>query len=458
MPETIAAIATPPGEGGLHVLRISGPEARELARRIFVPFRGRGRVLETPRRLDYGRIRHPKSGQEIDTGLGVWFPAPHSYTGEEVVELSCHGGTLVSRRVLEAVVDAGARPARPGEFTRRAFVQGKLDLTQAEAVADLIAAASDRALRTALKQLEGRLSQALEGLYQRLLGVLAQLETAIDFPEEGLGFQDKKTLDAEVLAVHAEILSLAETYRQGKILREGLKVVLVGKPNTGKSSLLNALLEEDRAIVTPHPGTTRDVLEERVRLGDLHLTLLDTAGIREHADSIEAEGIKRTRRALEAADLALVLFDGSRPLEAEDHTLIQHLGSLPACLVINKSDLPQVLDPESLPRPPGTFGVQALSATRGTGLSALKDQVYAWATQGWAAPQDLIITRERHRHALLETAGALEKTHQSLQEDRSEDLIAVDLNRALDALGGLLGKRFEADLLDRIFDDFCIGK
>ncbi|MFQ5481689.1 MAG: tRNA uridine-5-carboxymethylaminomethyl(34) synthesis GTPase MnmE [Nitrospinaceae bacterium] len=459
MQETIAAIATPPGEGGLHLIRLSGPQALSLAAQLFFPA---GAAAVTPfahQRAIFGEIRDPATGQGLDEVILTAFHAPHSYTAEDVVEISCHGGVLVSQRILERVIDQGARPAGPGEFTRRAFVNGRLDLAQAEAVADLIHAASDRAMAAALNQLRGGLSAKLNAWYARLMGVLAQLETAIDFPEEGLEFKQKQALLAEVRQVETAIEDLLATFRQGKIFRDGLQVVLLGKPNAGKSSLLNQLLREERAIVTHFPGTTRDVLAERVRLKDIHITLLDTAGIRQEPEVIEEEGIRRTRQALDRADLALVVLDGSRPADADDACLLEAVGGTPACLAVNKIDLPRRLDLEPILAQMGHPETLDICATRGTGIPALEDALYQTALTGAGRRQEgVVLTRERHRAVLAAAHTALGRVGESLAADLSEDLVAVDLNQAQHLLGGLLGKQFDIDLLDRIFDDFCIGK
>lgn len=458
MPDTIAAIATPPGEGGLHVIRLSGPDSMKFLKQVFTPATGKSVETITGRRATMGTLNNPDSGDLLDTGLVTWFPGPRSFSGEDVIEISCHGGVLVSQGILQVLLNCGARLAEPGEFTRRAFVNGKLDLTQAEAVTDLIHAASERARSNALSHLQGRFSKKLEEFYERLLGVLSHLETAIDFPEEGLEFNQKNKMRRDVQQVSDEIKLLADTFKQGRIVRDGLKVVLVGKPNVGKSSLLNALLNEDRAIVTPHPGTTRDVLEEQIKLKDLHLTILDTAGIREHPESIEEEGIARTRRALGQADLALVLLDGSQTLDENDKRLIEETKEINRCAIVNKSDLPQNLQPDDLSASIKTEKQISLSAKNGEGLDALKDHLYAVASGGNLTRESLIITRERHHRALTQTVESLQQVCQSLEEDRSEDLVAVDMNSALEILGSLTGKDYATDLLDQIFDDFCIGK
>ena len=458
MSDTIAAIATPVGEGGINIIRISGSEAVPIASALFQPQGGQKVTDLKPLRVVYGNLIDPANGQAVDEVLLIRFRAPHSYTGEDVIEIHGHGGAYVSSKTLQLVLDQGARAAEPGEFTRRAFLNGRLDLSQAEAVADIIHAASDKALTSALAQLQGQLSKKLNTLYDALVQVLAQLEAAIDFPEEGLEFTQKQQLNERVQSTGAEIEKLVDSYRQGKIYREGLRVALVGKPNVGKSSLLNALLQEDRAIVTPHPGTTRDTLEERVRIKDIHITIVDTAGLRHQPGEIEQHGIERTRHALAQADLALVIFDGSHALDTNDAMLIKEVADKKKLVLLNKSDLTLQIDESSLLKQLGEKQAIDVSATKGKGIDALKNALYLFTQKGKTSGESIVITRERHRQALAQAQESLTRVSQSLQEDRSEDLIAVDLNSALEHLGGILGKTFVDDLLDQIFNDFCIGK
>ena len=458
MSDSIAAIATPVGEGGINIIRISGTDAVNIASALFQPQGGTKTADLEPQRVVFGNITDPANGQAVDEVLLIRFRAPHSYTGEDVIEIHGHGGAYVSSKILQLVLDQGARAAEPGEFTRRAFLNGRLDLSQAEAVADVIHAASDKALTSALAQLKGQLSEKLNTLYDALVQVLAQLEAAIDFPEEGLEFVQKQQLDQRIQSTNTEIKKLVDSYRQGKIYREGLRVALVGKPNVGKSSLLNALLQEDLAIVTPHPGTTRDTLEERVRIRDIHITIVDTAGLRHQPGEIEEHGIERTRHALAQADLALVIFDGSHALDTNDAMLIKEVADTKKLILLNKSDLPTVIDQNALLKQLKKDTAIGLSATMGEGMDSLRDALYQSALGGRTSGEAVVITRERHRQALAQAQESLTRVSQSLQEDRSEDLIAVDLNIALEHLGGILGKTFVDDLLDQIFNDFCIGK
>ncbi len=452
MNDTIVAIATPMGEGGISVIRLSGDGALSIALKIFKNREVQYPITLEPQRAYFGKLINPFSEQLLDEVVLTYFRGPQSYTREDVIEISAHGGIYVSTRILQLILDQGARLAEPGEFTRRAFLNGRIDLSQAEAVADLIGAASERALQSALGQLQGRLSQELNGFYDQLIAVLAQLETAIDFPEEGLEFELQEKLQEQVSEVAEKLKQLADTYRQGKIYREGARVALAGKPNVGKSSLLNALLQEDRAIVTPHPGTTRDLLEECIRVRDVHIVIVDSAGLRPDPEPIEKEGIARARAALKQADLTLIIFDGSRPFDLADQNLIDEAREKSCIAVINKNDLPKRIDETQLPE----SEVFHVSAINGAGIDILLDAIYSKVTD--LTPEAVIITRERHRDLLLQAGEALNKTLQSFEKNLSEEFIAADIQYALDHLGRILGKIFEDDLIDQIFREFCIGK
>ncbi|MBT3184326.1 MAG: tRNA uridine-5-carboxymethylaminomethyl(34) synthesis GTPase MnmE [Nitrospina sp.] len=456
MNDTITAIATPPGEGGLSIIRISGEDALRIAMILFHPAKSNSDL--TPQKVVFGEIRDPETNQCRDEVLLTFFKAPKSYTAEDVIEISAHGGTLITKKILALVLAQGARLAEPGEFTRRAFTNGRLDLTQAEAVADVIESASDKALNSAMAQLKGGLSSRLSALHETLLNAQSQLEASIDFSEDGLTFQSRSDTQKQIQQVESELKELVDSFRQGKIVREGMQVTLVGKPNVGKSSLLNALLQEDRAIVTPIAGTTRDTLEERVRIKDIHIVIIDSAGLRNNPEMIEEQGIQRTRSALERSDLAIVVFDASEPLDDNDKLLMQELGQKPKLVVLNKSDLPSSWQSQELE----TFlaGEQpiTLSAKTLNGFGTLKEAIYQKATSGERIGESLIITRERHRDHLQQAAHSLHNAVNSLSGGLSEELVAVDVTLAMDHLGIILGKTFEEDLLDKIFGQFCIGK
>lgn len=458
MNDTITAIATPVGEGGVSLIRISGGDSLSITDKLFRSASGKSITSFTPQHAHFGTLFDPVSGHSVDEVLVTFFKAPHSYTCENVVEITSHGGVFVSSKILQLILDHGARLAEPGEFTRRAFLNGRLDLSQAEAVVDLIHASSEKALQTALSHLQGKLSAKLNELYSQLVAVLAQLEVSIDFPDEGFETQKKDDLLRQVDGVKEELGRLVESYRHGKIFREGAKIALIGKPNVGKSSLLNALLQEDRAIVTPYPGTTRDVLEEQVRIRDIHINIIDSAGIRKDPEPIEREGMTRTRASINRADLVLVLFDGSQPLDHNDEVLIGEVKDKSKIVVLNKSDLTQTLDVENLVSRLDGAPLVKISAKEGTGLNILTEEIYTFVMSGQREGESLVITRERQRELLQQSRRALDKAGESLQQGLSEELIAVDINLALDGLGGVIGKNFVEDLLDKIFNEFCIGK
>jgi tRNA modification GTPase len=456
MNDTIAALATPHGEGGISVIRISGEKALTVATNLFHSVSSF--LPPPPQKVLFGEIRDPDSGQVIDEVLLTYFKKPNSYTGEHVIEISGHGGTLVSTTLLQLILKQGARLAEPGEFTRRAFIHGRLDLIQAEAVADLIDAASSKALNAAVSLLKGGLSERINKLFEQLLAVQAQLEAAIDFSEEGLNFQSRETTGRQIEDVKKEMLLLVQSFRQGKIIREGMRVTLVGKPNVGKSSLLNALVQEDRAIVTDIPGTTRDILEERVRIKDIYIVVVDSAGLRENPEMIEEEGIRRTRIAIEQSDLALVLFDPSQPIDCNDELLMNEVDDKLRCVLFNKSDLEQNWTKDSIKDFLQSEKPISLSAKTGNGLESLKEAIYNHAIQSERTGESIAITRERHRDHLQQAADALSTASKSMNSDCSEELIAVDVTLAMEHLGSVLGKNFAEDLLDKIFGQFCIGK
>ena len=458
MSDIIASIATPKGEGGISIIRSSGMGSLSVALKIFHTPSGNPVEKISPNIAHFGSIYDPSTKNCIDEVVLTWFKNPKSYTGEDVVEISAHGGTFVSSRILGLVLDSGARLAEPGEFTRRAFMNGRIDLSQAEAVADLISAASDKALQAAILQLKGRLSKKITELYDRLLFVLSQVEAAIDFPEEGLDFQKRDSSISELKQVREEVSNLINTYKQGKISRDGASLALAGKPNVGKSSLLNTLLQEDRAIVTPHPGTTRDTLEEKVRIKDTHINIIDSAGLRRHPETIEQEGIRRTRLAIDNADLTLVIFDRSQPLDENDDLICKEIHEKPKLVVINKCDLPEQWPIEQLSQKIETDTVVFISAKEQSGLDSLINAIYSCVIKEETNGEAIFISRERHRLNLVQASLSLEKTLTSLESQLSEEFVAIDLNIAMNHLATILGKVVEDELLDQIFNSFCIGK
>ena len=458
MNNTIAAIATPVGEGGLSIIRFSGKDALKIAQKLFRTPIGNSANEFLSHKVHFGSIQDPATGECIDEVILTWFQAPKSYTGEDIIEINAHGGVFVSSRILELVLDHGARPAEPGEFTRRAFINGRIDLSQAEAVADLISAASDKALQSAIAQLKGHLSKQVNELYDRLLFVLGQIEAAIDFPEEGLDFQKREISIDEIRQVLKKIDILISTYHQGKIFREGASVALVGKPNVGKSSLLNALLKENRAIVTPHPGTTRDTLEERVRIKDTHINIIDSAGLRNHPETIEKEGMQRTRFAIECADLVLVIFDRSQPLDENDDLICKEVGDKSRLVIINKCDLLETWTSDDLKLKIKSNNPISISAKEQNGLDPLIDSIHNHVVRAATPGEAIFITHERHRAHLVDASISLKRTLGSFEKKLSEEFIATDLDIAMNHLAAILGKSVEEELLDQIFNSFCIGK
>jgi tRNA modification GTPase len=463
---TIAAIATPAGRGALGIVRLSGPAACAIAARVFRCKGGRTDSDPTSfasHTVHLGEVR--ADGHLVDTALLTVMRAPRSYTGEDTVELSCHGGRVVLGRVLGAVVAAGARPAGPGEFTLRAFLNGKMDLAQAQAVQELIAAESDLGACVAAEQVRGRLSGEVGALRDGLVEILAEIEAAIDFPDENIEPADRTALLARLESLRDAASHLVETFKDGRRVREGVHVAIVGKPNVGKSSLLNALIDDERAIVTAEPGTTRDVLRESLVLQGIELTVIDTAGIRapgdirEPRDAAEVEGIRRSHDAVRDADLVLFMLDGSVAIDEADFEIADRLRNRPFITVVNKQDLAPHDDFTSLDaRLVGRTSVRT-SALERTGLDALKEAMIeaAWPS-GLPASDAALVTQVRHRDALARAAAAMDETIAALDEKRGLELAAVDAREALDALGEIVGAVTTDDILNSIFSQFCIGK
>jgi tRNA modification GTPase len=489
--DTIAAIATPPGIGGVGIVRVSGPEALAIARRIFRrPGRRQDADAWQPEshRLYYGHAVQPRTGQTLDEALLAFMRAPRSYTAEDVVEIQAHGGPLVLRRILEAALGEGARLANPGEMTLRAFLNGRIDLAQAEAVMDVIGARTDESLQLALEQLKGRLSAQVQAARQDVLGALAQIEASIDFPDD-VPAPEPESLRAGIEAAADRVARLLAGAEQGRMYREGLRVAIIGRPNVGKSSLLNALLRAERAIVTPIAGTTRDTVEEYANVRGIPVQLIDTAGINETSDPVEQIGVQRSRAAAATADLVLLVLDASEPLSERDeavsaalHTFgfgrsaptLQHgadgqqasaangaSAGRPIILVLNKSDLPQRLaEAEATARWPGAPLVRTSMVTQ-EGLETLEEQVRALALAGQGRPgadEEALVTNTRHRDALRRTAEHLSGALETLQQGLPLDFAAIDLHGAANALGEITGETATEDLLERIFHDFCLGK
>ncbi len=436
--DTIAAIATPPGVGGIAILRVSGPDAERILSVLF------HQSAWESHRLTYGHLRH--GGEVLDEAMGVLMRAPRSYTREDVAEFHCHGGDAVCRRVLEAVLSLGARPAQPGEFTRRAFENGRIDLSQAEAAMLLIGAQGEAAARAALSQMGGAVSRLIRAAKDRLVDMLSEIAACTDFPDEVEEAPTAAKLIREAKALAGDLRAACDA-RQGRVLEQGLSVVLTGRPNVGKSSMLNALLGEERAIVTAEPGTTRDTVHGTLELDGVRVRLTDTAGLRRAEGEAEGLGIRRAREAVEAADLLIIVLDASRPLSDEDAQLLSETEGKDRLVVLNKSDLPPVL---SLPHD------LTVSAETGAGMDALREKLRKRAAA--ALPDSALLTQARHVDAASRAAAALDEMAQSLESGAPVDLAAVDASEALRALGEITGESAEESVVDAVFRNFCVGK
>lgn len=450
--DTIAAIATPPGHGGLGIVRISGPDAPRIAQRLIdraSPLRPRHAVVAAA----VDRSTDPPS--KVDEVVVTWFQAPKSYTGEDVVEIGAHGSPVILRRVVELALNAGARLAEPGEFTLRAHLNGRLDLVQAEAVADLVDAATPAQARTALDQLEGTLTGVIAGIEAALFDLIARLEASLDFPDEGFHFVTREMAVAEITTIRQRLEDLARDGRRGRMIREGAVVAIAGRPNAGKSSLFNALVGADRAIVTSEPGTTRDVLTERVDIGGVPVTLVDTAGVRDAQDVIEAEGVRRARQAHERAQLVLVVLDGAAPLSDEDRALLQHR-SQPRVVVVNKGDLPAAWLAQQTPDVDDD--VVVVSARTGEGLDSLRARIVMDLTGNEDLRDTPAISNVRHLALVDDARAAVGRAVDALASGATEELALAELGAARAALEAIVGRKSPEALLRHIFARFCIGK
>ena len=457
--DTISAVATALGEGGIGIVRMSGPKAVDIANQLFTGIQGKKAVEIKSQQVAYGHIVDPESGRRVDEGLLLIMRGPKSYTREDVVEIHCHGGVVPLKQILELTLRFGARLAEPGEFTKRAFLNGRLDLAQAEAVMDIIRAKTDASLRMAMGHLEGALSQRVRELRHSILGMIAHLEASIDFPEEDIEEVTAQQVKTEVEEALAEIDRLLATKETGRILRDGLETVIIGKPNVGKSSLLNALLREKRAIVTDIPGTTRDVIEEYVNIRGVPLKIVDTAGIRETADVVEKIGVEKAREFVSRADLILLLLDASSPLTQEDKEVMALLQGRPAIVLMNKSDLPPLWEVKDIEPSICEKTILYISAAEGSGLDALEQLIVDMVYGGTVQQKEGAFVNNLRQAQLLETAKAsLLEVLETIAQQMPPDCIVVDLRTAWDKLGEITGDTVGEDIIDQIFTQFCIGK
>jgi len=459
--DTIAAISTPMGEGGIGIVRLSGKDSLRIAEKIFFSPGEKAFQDRESHKVIYGHVHDPVSGKTVDEVLLTIMRAPRSYTREDVVEMNCHGGMLPLRKTLELVLAQGARLAEPGEFTKRAFMNGRIDLSQAEAVLDLIRSRTDESRKIAIEQLKGGLSAEITALRDGLTDICANIEAYIDFPEDEIETASKKELSESMKNVSGKLLSLLKTYEDARFFREGLSTAIVGRPNVGKSSLLNALIRKDRAIVTEMPGTTRDVIEEYLNIGGLPLRIMDTAGIRDSSDAAEKEGVARSLRSIETADLVIAIFDRSEQLTSEDFEVIEKIRNKKRILVLNKCDLPPAFgDDEIVARlAPSSSRVLSISATRGDGLQELKESIFSSCLKDWKEEREgVVVTNVRHKHAIEAAQKSLDNALKALEGNQPIEIIAMELRDSLDKLGEIVGAVTTEDILNKIFNDFCIGK
>jgi len=455
--DTIVAISTPPGEGGIAVIRVSGPEAILISQKVFKG--SRDLSISKGHQAHHGWI--VEGDEPIDEVVLTVFRKPHSFTGEDVVEVSCHGGVFVSRRIVELYVARGARPAEPGEFSQRGFLKGKMDLCQAEAVADLIRARTEASHKVAAYQLEGRLSERLKEIREHVVKACSLLEIELDFCEEDIEFLSREELIGMLDSLSEEMKSILSSYDRGRVCREGIRMVIIGRPNVGKSSVLNSLVERERAIVTEIPGTTRDTVEDILDIEGLLFIITDTAGIREARDKVEKYGVQRARQALGASDIVLLVFDGSEPLTEEDRSLVSLVEKTgkKTIKIINKIDLAQRIDVRQLKKWAPEGLVLKVSALKQKGLPELiRVLEKAALSDGIPHVGEVVLTRIRHRDCLDKARQGVGKAVSSLRKGMSQEFVVVDLRGALDALGEITGQTTSADILNNIFNEFCIGK
>ena len=459
--DTISAIATPNGEGGIGIIRLSGPLAIPISTVLFHPSRQISDIKSYT--IHHGQVIDPESNQVVDEVLLNVFRSPKSYTTEDMVEFNCHGGSIILRRVLELTLKHGARIADPGEFTKRAFLNGRIDLAQAEAVIDLIQAKSDIARQMAVDQLGGKLSQTIESINDQIIGLLAETEAMVDFPDEDLDFMDFSKILQSSKEIRLALDELIATANDGRIIREGINCAILGKPNVGKSSLLNALLETDRAIVTEIPGTTRDTIEESVSISGIPLNLIDTAGIRETDNLIEQHGVERSKSCLAEADLLLVMISAADPMDNVDIDLLNSTVDRKAVIILNKIDLPMRTLPVQVKEQVQNKQIIETSVLHSKGVENLKSAILTevLVSHDVGDPRtsvSTIVTNVRHYDALRRAKADLSCAIDSLCQRQSPEFVALDLRGCLDQLGEIVGKTTNEDILGRIFSQFCVGK
>lgn len=455
--DTIAAISTPIGEGAIAIVRLSGPRAVEVANEVF---KGKDLSEVQSHTIHYGKLQQPETGKAVEEVMVSVMRAPKTFTREDIVEINCHGGLISANRVLELVLSRDVRIAEPGEFTKRAFLNGRIDLSQAEAVMDLIRAKTDKAMSVALKQMDGRLSGLIRKLRQTLIETVAHVEVNIDYPE----YDDVEEMSHDMMRtktreVHAEIESLLSVAKQGKILREGLATAIIGRPNVGKSSLMNALVQENKAIVTDIPGTTRDIIEEYVNVRGVPLRLVDTAGIRETEDIVERMGVERSRQVLKEADLILFVLNYNEPLSDEDLRLFETVKDLDYIVIVNKTDLEQKLELDKVQEMAGERPVITTSLVEERGIDELENAIASTFFSGELDTGDLTyVSNVRHIQLLKQAKTALEEAMDAIEMGMPMDIVQIDVTRSWTYLGEIIGDTASDSLIDQLFSQFCLGK
>lgn len=458
--DTIAAIATPYGEGGVGIIRISGGDAEKILRKIFRHGSGsdRGGYDFEDRKLTYGHIVD-ENGDDLDEVLAVVMHAPKTYTGEEVAEIDCHGGMVPLRKVLDLVIRMGARTAERGEFTKRAFLNGRIDLSQAEAVMDIVRAKTDVTFNAAIGQLEGSVSEKIRDIRKKIMDILVDLTVNIDYPDEDIEIETYEKLKDGLREVDDELEGLKETSRTGRIISEGLRTAIVGKPNVGKSSLMNALLRESRAIVTDVPGTTRDTIEETLDVRGIPVILIDTAGIHETEDKVENIGIERSKKSLENADLVIFMLDSSSPLDERDREIIEHIDPSKTMIVLNKTDLGHEITHEEIDSIFPGVEIIKTSVKNDEGVDKIEDAVYNRVMTGRSASESsVIITNARHAELLDSSLSSIKDAEAAAGREEPFEVIEIDVNEAYEQLGEIIGEAVQDDILNEVFSRFCLGK
>lgn len=453
MCETIAAISTAYGEGGIGIIRISGPDAKEILRRVF------SRKSIKDRRMTFGRIIDPSNSEVIDEVLAVYMKGPATYTGEDVAEINCHGSTVSLRKTLALVLREGARMAEPGEFTKRAFLNGRMDLSQAEAVIDLIKAKADASYDAALSQMEGALSKKVGEIRAKVLDILVDLTVNIDYPDEDIEQMTYEKLLSGIDDTAREIRGLLETASTGRMIREGIRIAIVGRPNVGKSSLMNALLRQSRAIVTEIPGTTRDTIEEAVSIRSIPVYLVDTAGIRQTEDIVEKIGIEKTKEAFNQADLVVVIINASEPLDEEDLDILKRLEGRQSLVLLNKTDLGNTVTPRDIADISPNSDIIKTCLLQGEGVDSIEDKIEALVYGGQLTQKDsIMVSNVRHEQLLRQALQSAEDARTITLAGEALDIIEIDIREAYDRLGEIIGETVSDEVLDEVFSRFCLGK